>query len=130
MLSEASNEYSWNLNLSEIARIWTNGCIIRSKLMEELSVLFSDNIIPVLLFPEIIGVMKSNKDSLLEIVSTGLKIECPLPVISSATNYFLGYTKAQSSANMIQAQRDYFGAHTYQRVDRSLEEYFHTNWKN
>ena len=131
LIKEASKEYNWELNLSEIARIWTNGCIIRSDLMEQIWALFlNNNDTPLLLFPELVSVMKSNVSSLSEIVAVGLKAGFSLPVLSAATNYFLTYTSAQSSANMIQAQRDYFGAHTYQRVDESLDEYFHTNWKH
>ncbi|SEK36532.1 6-phosphogluconate dehydrogenase [Aquimarina amphilecti] len=131
LLKESSEVYKWQLNLSEIARIWTNGCIIRSNLMEQISSLLLDNNdTSLLLFPEIVKTMKSNINSLSEIVGTGLTAGFSLTVLSAATNYFLTYTSAQSSANIIQAQRDYFGAHTYQRVDKPIDEYFHTNWKN
>ncbi|WP_299439526.1 NADP-dependent phosphogluconate dehydrogenase [uncultured Aquimarina sp.] len=131
LIKEASNEYNWELNLSKIARIWTNGCIIRSDLMEQIWELFlNNNDTSLLMLPDIVTIMKSNISSLSEIVSIGLKAGFSLPVLSAATNYFLTYTSAQSSANIIQAQRDYFGAHTYQRVDTSLDEYFHTNWKH
>ncbi|WP_035094930.1 NADP-dependent phosphogluconate dehydrogenase [Aquimarina megaterium] len=131
LISQASQEYQWNLNLSEIARIWTNGCIIRSDIMEKISTLFKDsNPISLLLFPEIVEMMKINITKLTDTVSMAMKAGYPLPVMSAATNYFLIYTSAQSSANMIQAQRDYFGAHTYQRVDAPITEYFHTNWKS
>ncbi|WP_281986254.1 NADP-dependent phosphogluconate dehydrogenase [Aquimarina aggregata] len=131
LLHQASLEYNWNLNLSEIARIWTNGCIIRSNLMEKISISFlGNNDISVLMSPDIITVMKGAIDGLTDTVSKGFSAGCSLPVLSSATNYFLTYTSSQSSANIIQAQRDYFGAHTYQRVDKPIDEYFHTNWKS
>nr|WP_282100237.1 NADP-dependent phosphogluconate dehydrogenase [Aquimarina sp. MMG016] len=131
LIKQASKEYNWDLNLSEIARVWTNGCIIRSDLMEHISALFKENNdTSLIMFPEFITIMKSNIDSLSKIVSIGLTSGCSLPVMSTAVNYFLTYTSAQSSANIIQAQRDYFGAHTYQRVDALLTEYFHTNWKD
>ncbi|MBW1296055.1 NADP-dependent phosphogluconate dehydrogenase [Aquimarina litoralis] len=131
LINEASITHNWELNLSEIARIWTNGCIIRSMLMEQISQLFfKKNDTSLLLFPEIVTTMKLNIDALSEIVGTGLKAGIAMPVLSSAINYFYGYTSSQSSANIIQAQRDYFGAHTYQRVDKPLDQYFHTNWKN
>ncbi|WP_109300810.1 NADP-dependent phosphogluconate dehydrogenase [Aquimarina sp. AU474] len=130
-LKQTSLEYDWNLNLSEIARIWTNGCIIRSDLMEKMAVLLSnDNDTSVLLFPEIVDTMNSHISKLTFVVSNGLQIGCALPVLSAASNYFLNYTSAQMSANMIQAQRDYFGAHKYQRIDKKEGEYFHTDWKN
>ncbi|WP_299311369.1 NADP-dependent phosphogluconate dehydrogenase [uncultured Aquimarina sp.] len=131
LIKEASKEYNWELNLSEIARIWTNGCIIRSDLMEQIwELFFNNNDTSLLTFPDIVTIMKPRVTSLSEIVSIGLKAGFSLPVFSAATNYFLAYTSAQSSANIIQAQRDYFGAHTYQRVDTSLDQYFHTNWKH
>ncbi|WP_299222624.1 NADP-dependent phosphogluconate dehydrogenase [uncultured Aquimarina sp.] len=131
LLKEASKEYNWELNLSKIARIWTNGCIIRSDLMEQIWDLFlNNNDTSLLLFPDIITTVKSNIDSLTETVAVGLKSRYSLPVFSAAANYFLTYASAQSSANMIQAQRDYFGAHTYQRIDKPINEYFHTNWKS
>ncbi len=131
LLTQASQEYDWNLQMSEIARVWTNGCIIRSDLMERISsLLVNANTTSLLLFPEIITIMKANIVALKNITSTAITNGYSLPVISAALNYFLTYTSAQCSANMIQAQRDYFGAHTYQRVDKTLTEYFHTNWKN
>ncbi|WP_298319110.1 NADP-dependent phosphogluconate dehydrogenase [uncultured Aquimarina sp.] len=131
LIKEASNEYNWELNLSKIARIWTNGCIIRSDLMEQIWKLFlNNNDTSLLLLPDIIATVKSDIHSLTETVAVGLTSGFSLPVFSAAANYFLAYTSAQSSANIIQAQRDYFGAHTYQRVDTSLDEYFHTNWKH
>ncbi len=131
LISQASQEYQWNLNLSEIARIWTNGCIIRGHLMEQISVLFKDSdSISLLLLPEIVEILKTDITKLTDIVSIAMRAGYSLPVMSAAANYFLTYTSKQSSANMIQAQRDYFGAHTYQRIDAPLTEYFHTNWKN
>ncbi|UJH91578.1 NADP-dependent phosphogluconate dehydrogenase [Antarcticibacterium sp. 1MA-6-2] len=130
LLTEASAEYKWNLNLSEIARIWTNGCIIRSAFMEELIDIFKER--PggnLLLHPVIINRMKDHRKDLLAVISEALKEGFPVPVLSAAGNYFLAYTSEQTSANMIQAQRDYFGAHTYERNDKSRGEFFHTNWK-
>ncbi len=129
IIQEASNQYNWNLNLSEIARIWTNGCIIRSELMEQLVELFKDSKEHLLLHPTIVSELKKSKSDYAEIVSSALKSSCTVPVLSSALNYFLGLISEQSSANMIQAQRDYFGAHTYKRIDKPFDEAFHTNWK-
>ncbi|WP_226293997.1 NADP-dependent phosphogluconate dehydrogenase [Aquimarina algicola] len=130
ILQKASEEYRWELNVSEIARIWTNGCIIRSDLMEKIADLFSDKKdTSLLLLPDIVETFKKNLDSLTYSVSKGIEAGYPLPVMSAAVNYFLTYTASQSSANLLQAQRDYFGAHTYQRVDKPLSEHFHTDWK-
>ncbi len=130
LLKEASKEYNWNLNLSEIARIWTNGCIIRSQFMEELIEIFEE--IPtknLLIHPKIIFWIRQSKDNLTNFIGEALNTGCPLPVLSAAANYLLSYTSGQSSANMIQAQRDYFGAHTYKRKDKPMRESFHTQWK-
>src|SRR5690606_12106164 len=129
LLSEASEVYKWHLNLSEIARIWTNGCIIRSQLME--------NLIPVLKVNDNILLSKvvndeiiNLKPSLSGIVSECIQKEIPVLCLSEAINYLNAYTQANSAASIIQAQRDYFGAHTYQRNDEDTGEFYHTNWKN
>lgn len=127
LLHEASGQYQWHLRRSEIARIWTNGCIIRSDLMLRLVELLK-NPSPILQQPLIVKDMKAHLPDLTEVISTGLRSGHPLPVLSAALNYFLGYTSAQSPANLIQAQRDYFGAHTYQRTDKPLDQHFHTVW--
>ncbi|MDT0552007.1 NADP-dependent phosphogluconate dehydrogenase [Urechidicola vernalis] len=129
-IQEASLQYNWNLNLSEIARIWTNGCIIRSEFMEELVSLFKSSNEHLLLHPLIVDRLESNALGYKETVANGLLSGCSMPVLSSGLNYMLGFISEQSSANMIQAQRDYFGAHTYKRIDRPFEESFHTNWKD
>ena len=99
--------------------------------METISSLFyKDNTSSLLLIPEIITIVKSGLPDLQKTVSIAVEAGCPVPTLSSAVNYLLGYTSEQSSANIIQAQRDYFGAHTYQRTDKPANEYFHTNWKN
>ncbi|NJW53339.1 NADP-dependent phosphogluconate dehydrogenase [Salinimicrobium sp. CDJ15-91] len=128
LLAVASEEYNWNLDLSEIARIWTNGCIIRSKLMEDLVYKFKDHSEHLLLHEEIVQEISRYRNSLTSIVSEALSANIPLPVTSAAANYLLNFTSAQSSANMIQAQRDYFGAHTYERTDHPRGTFFHTTW--
>lgn len=130
LLSEASEVYQWDLNLSEIARIWTNGCIIRSAFMEELVVIFketpSQNL---LLHPKMINYISTGKQYLTKVTGKALIAGCPMPVLFAASNYLLSYTSGQTSANMIQAQRDFFGAHTYERTDKPKGEFFHTKWK-
>ena len=131
LLTEASIEYKWDLNLSEISRIWTNGCIIRSAFMEELVQIFKDAPLhDLLIHPVIINRMKDNIDELAVITTAALKAQISLPVSSAAINYFFSFTSGQSSANMIQAQRDYFGAHTYERKDNPRGKFFHTQWKS
>lgn len=128
LIKTVSEKNDWNLNLSELSRIWTNGCIIRSVLMEELVTVFksSDRILFAEQFRESIGI---DKQGLAEIISLSLKAGLALPVYSSTMNFLLGALTENSTANLIQAQRDYFGAHTYKRNDLSPEHSFHTNWK-
>lgn len=128
LMTEASAQNKWDLKLNEIAAIWTNGCIIRSALMNELAVILSRND-SILIAPEIVPVMKDAQKDFAEIVSLGLRNNFSLPVLSAALNYFLGFITAESPANLIQAQRDYFGAHTYRKKDKPADQYFHTNWK-
>jgi len=128
LINQISEQKGWSVNLSELARIWTGGCIIKSDLMKELIEYLkaSDNLL-------------TNKNIKLAIEETHAAIksvasECILkgihaPCLVEAVNYFHGVTTSDSSANMIQAQRDYFGAHTYQRIDDSTEAFYHTKWE-
>lgn len=127
MLLEASKSYRWELNLSKIARIWTNGCIIRSSLMEELSVVLrgTDNIMYDKNIQNKINEMKPQLNS---VVSKSVLVEIAIPCFSEAVNFLNGYMNSDSSANLIQAQRDYFGAHTYQKKSDNSGKYYHTKW--
>ncbi|MBO6792344.1 MAG: NADP-dependent phosphogluconate dehydrogenase [Balneolaceae bacterium] len=124
----ASNEFSWDINFSELARIWTNGCIIRSALMEEVSERFKTA--PSLLEDkEYISELGDLENALSESVQDFVQHRIASPAFSSSWNYWIGLTTANGSANLIQAQRDYFGAHTYQRVDDPNGAAHHTNWE-
>lgn len=129
LMLEVSEKNDWNLNFSEIARVWTNGCIIRSRMMEELVDLFRENN-RILLNYEAMSALKGYQGDLSYVVGQALQHGFSVPVLSSAINYFLGAITANSSANMIQAQRDYFGAHTYQRIDGDPGMHYHTEWKS
>jgi 6-phosphogluconate dehydrogenase len=128
LMREVSIRKQWELDLARIAAIWTNGCIIRSVLMEDLTLLLTDE--DILTSPVMVPKMRDWQQDFADIVALGLQQGLALPVLSSALNYFLAYTSADSPANLIQAQRDYFGAHTYRRRDKPEDQYFHTNWKN
>ena len=128
LMLHAAKHHHWELDLSEIARIWTNGCIIRSVLMEELSEILKSGE-SILFAPVIVGRLNIWTKDLAIIVGGGLQQGFALPVLSAGLNYFLANTTADSPANLIQAQRDYFGAHTYQRNDHPAGQYFHTIWK-
>jgi len=127
LIVEASNKSNWNLNISEIARIWTNGCIIRSTLMEDLVEVFkaTNNILTNV---ELIDKLKQYKPSAKNVISQCVLNDLTTPALSEAMQFLNGITTEYASANIIQAQRDYFGAHTYQRLDDPLGKRHHTNW--
>lgn len=129
LMKTVSDTKGWNLNFNEIARIWTNGCIIRSGLMETISANYSDQVS----FFEMAGVKEqviSGRKALAELVGLGLTHGFALPVMSAGINYLLGRITAESSASVIQAQRDYFGAHTYQRKYDPSGKFYHTQWNS
>ncbi len=128
LIQKASDRYQWTLNLSELARIWTNGCIIKSDLMEGLVPVFetTNNMIT---YEDIIQKIKFLKPSIKKVVSEAVLNELPIPNFSEAINFLNSFAVANSSANLIQAQRDYFGAHTYQRIDDASGKFYHTNWE-
>jgi len=127
LILEASNKYDWNLNLSEIARIWTNGCIIKSSLMQELVVVFK-NTSNILTDPELIKRVNRYKPSAKKVVSQCVLNDITIPALSESIQFLNGITTKYASANVIQAQRDYFGAHKYQRLNDDSVKHHHTNW--
>ena len=127
LISEASNKFEWDLNLSEIARIWTNGCIIRSTLMEELVDVFKHTT-NILTNPKLIDLVNTYKPAAKKVVSQSILNDVATPALGEAIQFLNGITTAYASANVIQAQRDYFGAHTYLRLDDASGKSHHTNW--
>jgi len=127
LIHQASNSYQWDLNLSELARIWTNGCIIKSDLMADLVTVFktTNNI---LTDENIILEIKNLKPSIKKMVSECVLNELAIPNLSESISFLNNFAVENSSANIIQAQRDYFGAHTYQRKDDDSGKFYHTNW--
>ncbi|MEP0263460.1 NADP-dependent phosphogluconate dehydrogenase [Dokdonia sp.] len=126
-LRKASSHYDWNLHLSEIARIWTNGCIIRSKLMEQLIYVLKDFDDNILFHESVIPQIVKGQTTLKLLVQQAVGAGAAIPVFNAAINYFNALVQGNSAANMIQAQRDFFGAHTYERKDK--EGSFHTIWE-
>lgn len=128
LIRQAAKEYEWDINFSELARIWTNGCIIRSNLMEDLSHRF-ENVHSLLDDDSLIQGLNDQEDALSEVLHTFIEFRVAAPAFSSAWNYWIGLTTGNGPANLIQAQRDYFGAHTYQRVDDPNGASHHTIWE-
>lgn len=125
LLSTASQEYGWRLKLWEVARVWTNGCIIRSELMSHLVLILQHT--DRLLFDERTQQSAVSAKPILEhLVTDSIKTGLSSPCFSSALDFLNGYSNSQSTANIIQAQRDFFGAHTYKRIDD--DETHHTQW--
>ncbi|HLH74048.1 MAG TPA: NADP-dependent phosphogluconate dehydrogenase [Chloroflexota bacterium] len=129
MLRAASHEYSYDLNLSEIARIWKGGCIIRSKLLDPIQAAFKrdPDLANLLVDSEFSGNLNQLQASVRSVVRQGIERGIPLPAFGASLAYFDSYRRAQLPVNLIQAQRDFFGAHTYQRIDRPGT--FHTDWE-
>ena len=128
LITEASTNFSWNLNLSEIARLWTAGCIIKSDLMIELVEVLKE---PNYIFKNksLIEKIKILKPSINKVVSQCILNELAISCLTESVNFFNEFNTVRSSSNLIQAQRDYFGAHTYQRTDDNSGKFYHTNWK-
>lgn len=127
LISAASETYQWNLNLPELARIWTNGCIIRSALMEQLTgILAQTN--RILVHPEMANFATQHRNALNQTVQAALQSGIAIPCYSAAINFLHGYAETDSPMNLIQAQRDFFGAHTYQRKDDPKGKARHTEW--
>lgn len=130
LMKTAAKTYNWDLNYGEIALMWRGGCIIRSVFLGNIKEAFDKNpdLQNLLLDDFFRGVVERAQDGWREVCAAVMKNGIPAPAICSALNYYDGYRTARLSANLLQAQRDYFGAHTYERVDRPRGEFFHTNW--
>jgi len=128
LLRVASETYQWGLNLSELARIWKAGCIIRAKLLDPIMQAFGNDpdLENLMLSPLFSDEVNSGTQELRTAIRTGIDFGIPVPALSSALSYIDTYRQTQLPANLIQGLRDYFGAHTYERTDR--EGTFHTEW--
>jgi 6-phosphogluconate dehydrogenase len=130
LMREAANEYGWKLNYGGIALLWRGGCIIRSVFLGKIKDAFDSNpeLPNLLLDPFFKEKVEAAQEGWRRVVSTALVNGIPVPAFTTALNYFDGYRSERLPANMLQAQRDYFGAHTYERIDKPRGEFFHTNW--
>jgi len=130
LMRAAGEEYGWNLNYGGIALMWRGGCIIRSAFLGKIKEAFDNNpsITNLLLDPFFKGKVEKAQKGWRNVVSAAVNNGIPVPAISTALGYYDGYRCEKLPANLLQAQRDYFGAHTYERVDKPRGEFFHTNW--
>jgi len=130
LMRAAADTYGWNLNYGGIALMWRGGCIIRSAFLGKIKDAFdkSPELDNLMLDPFFKRAVTRAQDAWRRVVSSAVEMGIPMPAISAALAYYDGYRAARLPANLLQAQRDYFGAHTYERVDKERGEFFHTNW--
>ncbi len=130
LMRAAAKEYGWNLNYGGIALMWRGGCIIRSRFLGKIKEAFDTNpkLSNLLLDGYFRGEVKKSQKGWRNVVATAAKRGIPVPAFSTALAFFDSYRNAVLPANLLQAQRDYFGAHTYERTDKPRGEFFHTNW--
>jgi len=130
LMKASADENGWNLNFGGIALMWRGGCIIRSSFLGKIKEAYDTNptISNLLLDPYFKDKIASAEKAWRRVVSTAVLNGIPVPALSSALSYFDGYRSESLPANLIQAQRDYFGAHMYERTDKPRGEFFHTNW--
>ncbi len=130
LMAEASKEYKWNLNYGGVALVWRGGCIIRSAFLGRIKEAYDKNpkLRNLLLDEYFRGVMKDCQKSWRRAVMKAIQLGVPVPAFATALAFYDGYRSKRLPANLLQAQRDYFGAHTYERVDRKRGEFYHTNW--
>ncbi len=130
LMRAAAAEYGWKLNNGGIALMWRGGCIIRSAFLGKIKEAFDRNpdLANLLLDPFFRNVVEQAQPAWRRVVAASVNQGIPMPAISAALAFFDGYRCARLPANLLQAQRDYFGAHTYERVDKPRGEFFHTNW--
>jgi len=130
LMRQAAKEYGWNLNYGGIALMWRGGCIIRSVFLGKIKEAFDKNpdLNNLLLDDYFRSVVENCQASWRKVVSTAALNGIPVPALSTALGFYDGFRSERLPANLLQAQRDYFGAHTYERVDKPRGEFFHTNW--
>jgi len=130
LMRAAAAEYGWKLNYGGVAQMWRGGCIIRSRFLGNIKEAFDKDsgLTNLLLAPFFIEAIVSHGNAWRRVVSDSMMNGFPIPAMSSALNFYDGYRSEKLPANLLQAQRDYFGAHTYERIDKPRGEFFHTNW--
>jgi 6-phosphogluconate dehydrogenase len=130
LMRAAAAEYGWKLNYGNIALMWRGGCIIRSVFLGKIKEAFDESpeLANIMLAPYFQQKMAAAQDGWRRVIARAIESGIPTPTLSAALSYYDGYRSERLPANLLQAQRDYFGAHTYERTDRPRGEFFHTNW--
>ncbi|WP_268876898.1 decarboxylating NADP(+)-dependent phosphogluconate dehydrogenase [Facilibium subflavum] len=130
LMQQASKVHNWSLNYGDIALMWREGCIIRSVFLEKIKAAFDHNPqLENLLFDDYFkGLIQQSLSSVRNIAAKGITFGIPMPAITAAISFFDSFTTKRLPANLLQAQRDYFGAHTYEEVNKPRGEFYHTDW--
>jgi 6-phosphogluconate dehydrogenase len=130
LLKKAAAEYGWALNYGEIAMIWRGGCIIRSAFLNKIYEAYKKNpdLANLVMDEYFSSILSENSESWRRVIAAAVTQGIPVPAMSSALSWFDSYRSEWLPANLLQAQRDYFGAHTYERIDEPEGKFFHTNW--
>jgi 6-phosphogluconate dehydrogenase len=130
LMQAAAGEYGWNLNYGGIALMWRGGCIIRSRFLGDIKAAFDKDpkLTNLLLDSFFAKAIESHQAAWRSVIATAVQAGIPVPAMGAALAFYDGYRTERLPANLLQAQRDYFGAHTYERVDKPRGEFFHTNW--
>jgi 6-phosphogluconate dehydrogenase len=130
LMRQAAADYGWKLNYGGIALMWRGGCIIRSRFLGKIKEAFdkNGNLNNLLLDDFFVQEIKNAEKGWRKVVATAVELGIPIPCFSTALSFYDGYRTARLPANLLQALRDYFGAHTYERVDKPRGQFFHTNW--
>jgi len=130
LIKKVGEAHGWGLNLGAIARIWRGGCIIRARFLNRITEAYERNpdLVNLMLDPFFKDILNRNQADWREIVALGVMNGIPIPAFSASLGYYDSYRCARLPANLLQAQRDFFGAHTYERTDKPEGEFFHTDW--
>lgn len=130
LIKKVGDVHGWGLNLGAIARIWRGGCIIRARFLNRITEAYERNpsLVNLMLDPFFKDILNQNQEDWREIVSLGVLNGIPVPAFSASLGYYDSYRAERLPANLLQAQRDFFGAHTYERIDRPEGQFFHTEW--
>ena len=130
LIKKVGEAHDWDLNLGGIARIWRGGCIIRARFLNRITEAYERNadLTNLMLDPFFKDILNANQANWREIVALGVTQGIPVPAFSASLGYYDSYRSARLPANLLQAQRDFFGAHTYERLDKPEGEFFHTDW--
>ena len=130
LLRAAADEYGWELDYGRIAGLWREGCIIRARFLDDITAAYAaePDLPNLLVAPFFTDAIAEAQAGWRHVVAAAVSWGIPVPAYGTALAFYDAYRTERLPANMIQAQRDYFGAHTYERVDRPRDEWFHTNW--